>query len=610
MSDLENLELRVCLIGEQDVGKRSMISRYRMLNTSQTITWNNSHKNQIEKAQSNLGNYDSNIRSQDENKINKNKNENKTSTQDSLNNFSKILTVSKYRIELKFFPISSAVLDLKENKVNDDEEEDEEVEKDHKLNFNKAKSDIEKIVNLPTKNGAELKIIFLFVFDMNNFPESFEKIKIYRDELKDSIQSRNFLSNNYNALIGNKVDAIPRNFDRREVNNYLRETDLQYYEISTKMFFSFEKFFEKMFFDLFANMNEDFNSEYFRERFHNVLLLRETFSKAARKNPEPNDYPSPQDYSSNVYDVLEIKDVFIKKENFNKKIFVNKTGPVFDHRKENFQNKKKKPEAKKIVGDYHKENKEKEEKEFFEMERKKNRLKEEFFTERQGYSLGILPGKLNLRKQKIEEKKKQNKVDDFFGIRNIANEPLRRERKKSHQLDDLFKKSQISKISNKSSSPIIKSTKKQKLPHLNLDNRKSVMKRNSKTSKHLSSHEATEESNIKTESAKYIEEMTGNTHEIRKKKLLINEESKEILIQEKIRAKQNRAKSTRTRIIKKEPFIVPAPNSYDVRGKIDPKKGITFGYRHNINENRDNSGPGFLAIPSDIDLMLRKPKFA
>lgn len=614
MSDIENIEIRVCLIGEPNVGKHSIISRFKILNASNTVNWKNPiiDSTPLERNVTYSANMYENPQQVYENNMNKISEEKIKSISSKIkansnNNFIKILTVSKFRFELKFFPISSADVDIQDNKMKEEEEEDEELEKDHKLNFNKVISGIEKVINLPTTvQGAELRILFLFVYDITNFPESFEKIKIYFTELKDTVEAKSFNATKHIALIGNKVDSIPKQFDRKEVNNFLRENSsssfINYYEISTKMFFSFEKFFEKIFFDIFGEMYDAFLTDYFRERFSNVLSLRETFSKAARKSPKPNPYPSPQEYVSNVYDVNELKEVFVNKENFKRKIFVNKTGPVFDHKKETFNNKKKKTDTNKMESDFNKENQEKEENEFYELERKKNKLKEDFFSEKQGYSLGIKPGNLNLKKKKRNELNKIMKnVDDLFGIKNVANEPVRRERKRSIQRDDddLFhNKSHLSKISLKSLSPKIKlkSHNKTKLPSLNFDERLSVIKMENTKINHKV---------YNTQSEKKVDnKMKFSPNEIFQKS------ENDIRMISKPKIKRAKSTSTRTKIIKKEPFIVPAPNSYDVRGKFDPSKGYSFGSRHNHNDNQNNAGPGFLAIPSDIEIMLSKPKFA
>ena len=242
MSDIENIEIRFCLIGEPQVGKSSIISRFKILNSSHTIKWNH----HVQKSQSEIKILNSPHRNENLAKGNEvENNKRNTHKEDKNQNFSKILTVSKFRMEFKFFRISPAVVDIRDNKMKEEEEEDEEIEKDHKLNFEKVKSEIEKIINQPTTiKGAELKILFLYIFDMSNFPESFEKIKIY----KEVIEGKNFNSSHYQVLIANKIDSIPKNFDRKEVTNYINDSTLRYYEISTRMFFSFEKFFEKLFF--------------------------------------------------------------------------------------------------------------------------------------------------------------------------------------------------------------------------------------------------------------------------------------------------------------------------------------------------------------------------
>jgi hypothetical protein len=37
MSDIENIEIRICLIGEESVGKKSIIQRFKILNSSMTL---------------------------------------------------------------------------------------------------------------------------------------------------------------------------------------------------------------------------------------------------------------------------------------------------------------------------------------------------------------------------------------------------------------------------------------------------------------------------------------------------------------------------------------------------------------------------------------------
>lgn len=63
------------------------------------------------------------------------------------------------------------------------------------------------------------------------------------------------------------------------------------------------------------------------------------------------------------------------------------------------------------------------------------------------------------------------------------------------------------------------------------------------------------------------------------------------------------------RVIKKEPFLVPGPASYDIRGNIELGKGFTFKGRYKINEMKDKYAPGYVSLKSDFDSILDKPKF-
>ncbi len=76
-----------------------------------------------------------------------------------------------------------------------------------------------------------------------------------------------------------------------------------------------------------------------------------------------------------------------------------------------------------------------------------------------------------------------------------------------------------------------------------------------------------------------------------------------------IKKKINRSRSHRA-IKKPEPFVVPGPATYDVRGKIELSKGFNFGGRHEVKNMKNNYAPPYLYIESDIDLMLKQPKFA
>ena len=88
--------------------------------------------------------------------------------------------------------------------------------------------------------------------------------------------------------------------DQTNLNKILID-NMHYYEISTKNFFNFERFYERMFFDVFEKIDPVFQTNYFKERFRNIMILKPTFAKSERTYFQSNNFPGPQKYDkSNV----------------------------------------------------------------------------------------------------------------------------------------------------------------------------------------------------------------------------------------------------------------------------------------------------------------------
>ena len=182
-------------------------------------------------------------------------------------------------------------------------------------------------------------------------------------------------------MIGNKVDKKKNlgdeQFERLDFFRYKKTEDnlvldslninkilldkMPYYEISTKNFFNFERFYEKLFFDLFEKTDPEYQTNYFKERFRNIMIFKPTFSKSERTYFQSNNVPGPQKYErANVYDLGNekginsyylvfnnehertklISEFFRGKKRYTTKIFVNKKGPVFSNKKGGDFNKK------------------------------------------------------------------------------------------------------------------------------------------------------------------------------------------------------------------------------------------------------------------------------
>jgi hypothetical protein len=197
----------------------------------------------------------------------KNKEENKRK----LMTYYKTLTISQFYMELKFFYVPPA--DERSNDRKNEYNEELENNKNHMLNFEKVKKTVESIMMNGSKS-SECNLIFMFIVDLSDF-NTFETVKVYHEELSKYINAYN---NNHSVLIGNKVDMKNPFTDdeKKSLEMFIEVNAINYYEISSKLFFKFETFFEKLFFDTFEKSNEQFSTKYFRERFHNIMTLKQT----------------------------------------------------------------------------------------------------------------------------------------------------------------------------------------------------------------------------------------------------------------------------------------------------------------------------------------------
>jgi hypothetical protein len=183
----------------------------------------------------------------------------------------KTLTISQFYMELKFLYVPPA----EERSSDKKNEYNEELENknDHMMNFEKVKKTVESIMMKGTKS-SECNLIFMFVFDLNDF-NTFETVKNYYDELSKYINAYN---NNCSVLVGNKVDSKNpfTEIEKKSLELFIETHSINYYEISSKLFFKFEPFFEKLFFNTYEKSNEQFSTKYFKERFHNIMSLKQT----------------------------------------------------------------------------------------------------------------------------------------------------------------------------------------------------------------------------------------------------------------------------------------------------------------------------------------------
>ena len=331
------VELRIILIGEMGVGKKSIVKRFKMLNCSELKLISNNEKELDQNKDINNNNEKTLITLKDQKeKININNEDiqnemniriKREEKRIELMNFSLIYKIKTNYLEIRFYPcIEEIPLDYDyESKEEDDDLL--ELEKEYKFSLRPLIQEIKNIIlNPPLDSNNQLEYLFLLCFDMNNF-DSFKKLLIYYEQIEKKIGiSKNFKI----ALIGNKLDK-KININKEDIITFKKSINANYYEISTLMFFPFDKFFENLIRDNIKNL-KILNDLDDASEFHQILIKKNNFSKAERKVGENIGISGEikfkynkdiYEYPSNIKSLMKI---FQDPDKFNKNIFITKIG--------------------------------------------------------------------------------------------------------------------------------------------------------------------------------------------------------------------------------------------------------------------------------------------
>ena len=260
---------------------------------------------------------------------------------------SKLFNVHKTKMIFKPYFISPAEEIPYDSSPKDDEDSDYEFEKENKMTMKGIKNDIGKIMNIKKTvidyekiNGYKINVyyIFLLLYDMSDYL-SFESIVKYHG----SLEKKYNISEEYNlieCIIGNKKDkkAFFTEEQKKNINDFVSKSNLKIYEISTKPFFNFGKFFKDFIIENIGRLHPDiFKENNFESELKNVIENKPNFPKSIRTSFDPYaDNPGP-DYDLNLYgfnSMKELKEALVnKKTRFTKKIFANKQGPILSKSK-------------------------------------------------------------------------------------------------------------------------------------------------------------------------------------------------------------------------------------------------------------------------------------
>ena len=587
-----NYEFRVFVIGDFQVGKSSIVKRFKKLNSTQTED-DNYFIPGNPKAEFGLDKINT---KEDQEKFDKYQQleviekgfVRKQIERKNLMKFKKIFIVGKTRLEFNFFPIKSAEEKIMTG-LNDARDEDEEVKFGDKLiNFKSIQEEIRNYLIKEKKDeSSDINNLFLFVYDLKNF-STFKKLELYYNKLNDYFK----IDNNYiKALLGNKLDSkivVPKK-DKNYLKTFLKNNhELKYYEISTYNYFNFENFFEMLFKDIISPSYEELQKPTFLNRFHLVLHSRPTLSRAERKIHKINDVPFlAEGENPDVYaypeDRAEFRRTFsnMKKGRYGFKIFINKQGPIFPAIDKTSQDKNKhggflsKPgtafgrdkKAKTAIGFGN-----------WEINNRNKEIREALQTNIPGYSLGIRGGKFDFRKErkdkfKVREEELKSAFQEHYARSLLDRKEVSNNKK---DFDYRERKKEILK-------QIVEKIQDNENRHLQ-DRKKNIQDKENLLKEKIDK--------IKSKQDKYQRIYEKN--------------------QQQIMQKRQEMSHPKTAISRKSKLSKDLPNYtlYDITTKHDPNKGWTMGMKYTYNPNKNKDDPDFPNLKSEFEKIVNHPKYA
>jgi GTPase SAR1 family protein len=294
--EFEKLEFRICFIGEDDVGKKTLLNRFKNMKATDTIEFPSPAKKKITKV---------------EKQTNKPCNKKEIVTEvskirtrnENLANFTKVIRIERNFLEFNFYLVPAAEKVVFSDNLN----EEDEAEKLHKMKFWNVRNYFKDMLAKPSKDNISIRYIFLFMFDIT-IDDTYQKAKVYYDEInKITNFQKNLLRNFFPILIGNKIDLkYPYEaINREELYAYIKEKNIRFYETSGKLYFNFENFFQKFFFDLFENEYPAFSTQIFKDRFSDATENVKTIPISPKRSLAiDNGFPGPTKYQTNIYDLI------------------------------------------------------------------------------------------------------------------------------------------------------------------------------------------------------------------------------------------------------------------------------------------------------------------
>ena len=522
----------------------------------------------------------------------------------------KLFNINKAKICIKpYYILPPEKLDFDYNPDADDS--DNEIDTEFNVSFKGIKYDVSRIINnkktiIEEYNLVGYKIyvynIFFFIYDMSDF-DTFEAILKYYTLLENKFK----ISQNENSiiyLVGNKKDKkVLLDIEQvTSLNQFLKENNIPFYEISTRSYFNFDKFFVEFILKALSKNHKNLTKEdSFKFEFEKIAYNKPSFSRAKREIYQKKDcYIGPK-YYANIFGFnsnRELCETFSnEKLRFNKKIFCNKTGPKY------YKSKSSKDMNININ--------------LSSINNKIKQLQPELFETKgglinkplPGFQFGTVNGKLNLLKlrKKLKLKRNKNLKESIENGSTLFTQNVNTVRIKGDEYFEEAEKRKKNLLDNKLEEKKLISNEIKKLHIINLqkiENEKNILREKillsqSKISpnKNLSFPDLYTNftSNVnntnETKEKETLNTTNRNTKHPKNKKYLEEYE----LILKKIKDKKEKNKSP-----------PPGPNSYYIRTNLlDKNKGFSItGKRKEILPDENNAS--FPDLKDEFDIIVSK----
>ena len=585
MSQKIYFEYRIFLIGEPKVGKKSIINKINNSPCTQTIKYQKKKekkKNSKSKDKFKIKNMkikDNNLENKtDEKKEEKNEEKNK-------NNIVKLYNILKFKITLISYYIKPAI-PIPIDYDNDEQDSDYEIESNQKIILKDIKKSIKE--NL---YSTELKIdehslkdyqiiirnLFFFVFDLSNY-SSFEYLISYFNSLNKYFSFNNEENNISCILIGNKLDKkiIFDQEQQNDLNNFIKKFQIPYYEISTRIFFPFEKIFEKILLENLSQIESSFKKEHIIQNMKQIFENKSTFNKASKSTKDINEeFPGPK-YNINIFGYdseNELNNALSnKKLRFKTKIFVNKIGPIINRNKSEINVVKSVIDNDKFIPHF-------------------SNDKDNYYKSNKGFSFtGPDKNSNHLSTERKEMRIKRNKeFISSFNDKNIFD--LMNDNEKNFHDEKYFEEIKKRRFEYQEKKINDYKQKLEKILKINKDNLEKIKEQKEKEKENIL------DNNKKIIKSKSLPDILDDT--------IKNENVKKESFYNILYLNNKKHLKNLKKVIKTQSYS-PGPNSYDTRGDLlNLNKGKTLIGKRKYSLNNKNDVP-FTNFKSSFDIIVEK----